>query len=191
MGSASVSPHVSAASSRPSPTAWLRCVVVAGALVGLADWVIGFALFVMVLGRRALGVFQSAATGVLGPTAFRGGWPTAIVGIGLHFAISIGWAVLFAALYARVPIVRRWARHPAGLALLATAAGIIVWLVMNEVVMSLSRARPYPTGGGLWWALLALHIPFVGLPLVWGVRAFAPPRDFAQVAARGTAVGAT
>jgi hypothetical protein len=43
---------------------------------------------------------------------------------------------------------------------------------MNSVVLPLSQTRPYAISSGLFWVILAGHIPFVGLPLVWGVRRF-------------------
>jgi hypothetical protein len=56
----------------------------------------------------------------------------------------------------------------------AALAGIGVWLVMNNIVLTFSRGRPYSIDSWLFWAILLLHVPFVGVPLVWGTRRFAP-----------------
>ncbi|HEX7121612.1 MAG TPA: hypothetical protein VF178_04510 [Gemmatimonadaceae bacterium] len=56
----------------------------------------------------------------------------------------------------------------------APAAGVLVWLVMNNVIAPLGRGRPEPVGTPAFWAVLVGHVFFVGLPLVWGTRHFAP-----------------
>ena len=157
----------------PSASTWLRAVLLTSLLVGLADYVIGFGIFVVGLGRPVLGVLQHPAAGLLGPAAYRGGLATALLGTALHFTIAIGWAAVFALLYRVSPALRRAIATPVGLGLAAILAGAIIWLAMNNVVMPLSRIRPYALGSDLFWMILLGHIPFVGLPLVWGIRRYA------------------
>ena len=159
--------------SRPSAT-WTRSVLLTGLLVGVADYAIGFGIFVALLGRPLLGVFQAPAAGLLGLAAFRGGFRTAALGTALHFVIAIAWTVLFTLLYRRSPSLRRMLEHPTGVAFASAGAGIVVWLVMNNVVAPLGRGRPEPFGTGTFWGVLVAHMFFVGLPLVWGTHRFAP-----------------
>ena len=154
--------------------AWGRCVLLTGLLVGLADYAIGFGIFVAALGRPLLGVFQAPAAGVLGPAAFRGGLATAALGTVLHFVIALAWAAVYAGAYRHGAGLRRASARVSGLALTSAAAGAVVWVVMNNVVAPLGRGRPEPFGTRVFWAVLVAHIFFVGLPLVWGTRRFAP-----------------
>ena len=151
---------------------WILCVVWTGLLVGAADYAIGFGIFAAALGTPPLGILQHPASGILGPAAYRGGIRTAALGIALHFAIALIWSVIYTAAYGALPALRRFTRTTAGLLAASVMAGVTVWRVMNSIVLPLSRTRPYPMSSGLFWVILAGHIPFVGLPLVWGVRRF-------------------
>lgn len=153
---------------------WARRVLLTGALVGVADYAIGFGIFVAMFGRPLLGVFQAPAAGVLGLAAFRGGIRTAALGTVLHFLIAVVWALVFAFFYDRWPALRRTVARVSGLALASAVVGVVVWLVMNNVVAPLGRGRPEPFGTRLFWGVLVGHVFFVGLPLVWGTRRFAP-----------------
>jgi len=97
--------------------------------------------------------------------AWRGGWPTAWLGLGLHFAIMMVIAVTFVAATAAIPALRRfWL--PVG-----ATYGVAVWLVMDRVVVPLS-ASPIPGAVDLKSALIAIavHILAVGLPIAWITR---------------------
>ena len=151
---------------------WIRCVLWTGLLVGAADYAIGFGVFTLALGTAPIRILQHPASGVLGPAAYQGGIPTVALGIALHFAIALVWSVIYTAAYGALPALRRFTRTTAGLLAASVVAGVTVWLVMNSIVLPLSRTRPYSMNSVLFWVLLAGHIPFVGLPLVWGVRRF-------------------
>jgi hypothetical protein len=140
-------------------TQWIRCVLWTGLLVGAADYAIGFGVFAAALGTPPLGILQHPAGGVLGPAAYRGGLLTAALGVALHFAIALIWSVIYAAAYRALPALRHVTRTTAGLLVAAAVAGVTVWLVMNSVVLPLSRTRPYPLSGWLFWVILAGHIP--------------------------------
>ena len=157
-----------------SSQSWMRCVALTGLLVGVADYGIGVGVFVGWLGRPALGVLQAPAAGVLGPAAFRGRLPTAALGTVLHFAIALGWAGTFALLYAHAPALRKQVSTRLGFAIVSAVAGSLIWVVMNNVIAPLSRARAEPFGTSVFWTVLIGHIVLVGVPLVWGTRRFAP-----------------
>jgi hypothetical protein len=162
-------------------TAWIRCVLVVGLLVGIADYGVGFGVFVAGLGRPVLTVFQHPAAGLLGPDAYRGGIRTACLGTALHFCFAIGWAAIFVWAYRTSAKLSSAVATTGGLLLISVLAGVFVWLFMNYIVIGASRIRPYSARGTLFWTVLLAHIPFVGLPLVWGTRRFvrsASGRDF-------------
>ena len=165
------------------PASWTRCVALTGILVGVADYAIGLGIFVAALGRPALGVLQAPAAGLLGQAAFRGGLQTAALGTALHFAIAIAWGAAFGVAYANSPRLRRATSERAGLLLVGAMVGSVVWIVMNNVVAPLGRGRAEPFGTAVFWAVLVGHVFFVGIPLAWGTRRFAPT----DVGAGGTA----
>src|SRR5688500_7174969 len=118
-----------------SASTWARCVLLTGVLVGVADYAIGFGIFVALFGRPLLGVFQAPAAGVLGLAAFRGGLRTAALGTLLHFVIAVVWALVFAFVYRRWPTLRRTVARASGLVFASAAAGAIVWLVDRKSVV--------------------------------------------------------
>jgi hypothetical protein len=145
-------------------------------LVGLADFAQSYILFSAWRHRPAIGVLQGPATGLLGRAAMQGGARTAALGTALHFAIALAWTVAFVLAYRELHSLRRLAVSRSGLAGLATVVGIIVWLTMDWVVLRFSHAHYYPLSEGYFWLLLVGHVPFVGLPLVWGVSVSAQRR---------------
>ena len=146
---------------RLSPFPVIRCVFWTGLLVGAADYAIGFGIFAAALGTSPLAILQHPASGVLGPAAYRGGTLTAALGIALHFAIALIWSVIYIAAYGALTALRHFTRTTP-LISASVMAGVSVWLVMNSIVLPLSQTRPYPISSGLFWVILAGHIPSLG-----------------------------
>ena len=157
--------------------AWTRCVAATALMVGLADFVQSYLLFSLARHRPAISVLQGPATGVLGRAAMQGGLRTAALGTVLHFGIALAWSVAFALAYRASPGLRRRTRHGWGLLGIAALTGVVVWLTMDWGVLRFSKAHYYPLTEGYFWLLLAGHVPFVGLPLVWGVSRLCPADD--------------
>jgi hypothetical protein len=110
---------------------------------------------------------QSIATGLLGTAAYRGGVPTAVLGLSLHVVIAFGWTVLFFLLTARVAVLRKLVATPGGRILAGLAWGPIIWLAMDIVVLPLSQARPTPTTSPTFYINLMQHALLIGLPMSW------------------------
>lgn len=107
-------------------------------------------------------VLQSVAGGWLGSDAYRGGWPTAWLGLASHYAIMLGVAAVYVVAAARIPALRRqW--FPAGV-----AYGVAVWLAMTFVVVPLSASTLTPPDS-LMAAMkpIVIHILCVGLPIAF------------------------
>lgn len=139
-----------------------RTALYAGLLAGALDIAAAVLTNLQVPARAVL---QSVASGLLGAEAYRGGWPTAGLGLAAHFAIMLVIAVVFVAAAARFPALRRhWL--PAG-----ALFGVAVWVVMAFVVVPLS-ASPISGPVDLTAALkpIAIHILCVGLPIAWVAR---------------------
>ena len=139
-----------------------RTALYAGLLAGALDITAAILTNPQVPARVVL---QSVAGGLLGPAAYRGGWPTAWLGLASHFAVMLVIAVTFVAAAAAIPALRRlWV--PVGVVF-----GVTVWLAMTFVVVPMS-ASPLTPPADLMTALkpIIVHILAVGLPIAWVAR---------------------
>ena len=80
-----------------------------------------------------LGLFQFIASGAFGNAAFSGGVPMAIAGLLFHYLIALTWTVIFFLLYPKLKFLS------ANRFIVGVLYGIFVWLVMNLIVLRLSR----------------------------------------------------
>jgi hypothetical protein len=116
-------------------------------------------IFFSLRGAKPIRIPQSIASGLLGAKAFQRGWPTALLGIALHFLIACTAAAIF---YAASRKIRFLTAQPVLAGLLYGAA---IYLFMNYVVVPLSAARSAPFSL-LIFVTGALAILFlVGLPI--------------------------
>jgi hypothetical protein len=126
-------------------------------------------IYYPLLGSTPLKVVQSIASGLLGRTAFDGGWRTGLLGLALQYVIATG------ACAAYWLASRKLATLTARPVFWGSLFGVAVYFFMKLVVLPLS-AIPWhvtfePTV--VPWELAA-HILFVGLPIALIVRAGAP-----------------
>ena len=105
-------------------------------------------------------VLQYLASGALGNTAFEGGIATALLGVFFHLLVSFVVAGVFILSADRIPLLRRHAIPG------ALVYGFGVYLVMNWIVLPLSKAPPLPppTMPQLI-AMIVDHLLVIGLPL--------------------------
>jgi hypothetical protein len=119
-----------------------KALVATALLVGTLDitYAIGFSYFRS--GTPPARLLQSVAAGAFGrDAAFSGGVWTAAAGLAFHFFIAFTITAIFFAAASLLPwLVRR----PA---IIGPVYGIGVYLVMNFVVIPLSRIGPRPLAG--------------------------------------------
>lgn len=155
-------------------------MLVAGLLAGILDILAAFGLR-GVYGVSPIRVLQAIASGVLGPSAFAHGYASAALGFGLHFVIAFGAAGLYYAASRRITLLVDRA------ILCGSLYGIIVYTVMNQIVLPLSRV---PFRDSSWHsvsAMMVIHVLFVGLPIALTVRHNARSRGRATAAALSAA----
>jgi hypothetical protein len=142
-----------------------RAILAGGLTAGLLDIV--FAIVSNgAKGVPAPTVLQAIASGLAGPSAYRGGAGAAAAGALLHFAMALLMAAVFVAAARRLPIL---IRHTLAAGLLY---GLALYLLMHLAVVPLSR---FPGGSlplDLWG--LAAHLFLVGLPIAFANRRWAP-----------------
>jgi len=141
-----------------------QAILIGGALGGLLD--ITFAIsFAMYNGLTPERLLQVVASGLVGRSAFSGGFATAALGLACHFVLSLAWMTLFFTAARQAPSL---AARPL---ISATGYGMVVFLVMRLVVLPLS-AFPNPvTFKPLATTLdLLSHMFLFALPIVWATR---------------------
>lgn len=112
-------------------------------------------------------VFQSIAVGVLGRESFQGGVASALLGAALHLFIATMFVVAANLVGRRLP---RILQQPLAY---GPAYGVLLYLIMNFVVMPLSRVGATPSFTRPWPIVLSIlaHIVFGTIALLYARRA--------------------
>jgi uncharacterized membrane protein YagU involved in acid resistance len=155
---------------QPTPSADTWTVLKAGLWGGFVAGTLDVMLALTLYGQGPMRTFQGVASGLLGKTAYDGGWPTSLVGYACHFFIAITWSLVFALVSLKLPVLVRLA-VAAGL-----AYGVLIFFTMNYVVIPLSAApfgRPFQLSvlqNPTWLKGLAGHMVLIGLPMALFAR---------------------
>lgn len=142
-----------------------RWVALGTLAVAVLD-ILGAFLFFGLRGVSPVRILQSIAAGVQGRGAYQGGTGSAVLGLSLHFFISLVVVLVFFVVARAVPVLLR---RPF---LSGPLYGLAVYWVMNNVVLPLSATPPTvgPSGAILVYGLL-IHAFGVGLPAALAARA--------------------
>ncbi len=141
------------------PLGWGRAALAAGLLAGTLDITAACTRYTLATHKSFANVLTYVASGCFGPAAFTGGAAMAWAGLALHYLIATGFAVAFFLLYPRLALLRG---RPVPTGLLY---GVAVWLVMNLIIVPLSRAHklPFTVAGAA--REMAILMVCVGLPI--------------------------
>lgn len=136
----------------------------AGLLVGTLDWMAACLVFMIRGGGDPTRVFAYIASALMGPEAFGGQAWVPFFGLLLHYIIAYSWTTLFFIAYPRVLALRGspW--------VVGIVYGAVVWLVMNLIVIPLSRIPPVTikvTSAAIGMSVLMVCI---GIPLAFRAR---------------------
>lgn len=151
------------------PMAPIRTILITGLYAGLLDGVAAVVVTYIRSGKGPAIVYQYIASALLGPTAFSGGIPMVILGIVLHMIIAFLWALIFFLLCNVFPPRRQ---AVAGCVIPGILYGMAVWVIMNLVVLPLSRVTQGPfttTGVSIGMSVLILCI---GIPIAWSAHRY-------------------
>jgi uncharacterized membrane protein YagU involved in acid resistance len=136
----------------------MRPILLGTLVVGALD-IAEVILFYAFRDVKPIRILQSVATGLLGRDAFKGGIPTAILGLALHFFIAFVVVTVYYLASRRLEVLRR---HPA---IAGAIYGLLVYAFMNFAVLPLSAAGP--PNFSSWPAVangLFAHVFCVGIP---------------------------
>ena len=142
-------------------------VLYGGLLIALGDMAFATSLWFSWDLDGLARMFRSIAAGVLGPASAGGGAPAAWLGVGLHVAMASSFVLAYTLAAWRMP---RLLQHPARHGI---AYGLLLYVVMNFVVMPLSRIGSSPTFAHLDWITMSLiaHMVFGVICVVFAGRA--------------------
>jgi uncharacterized membrane protein YagU involved in acid resistance len=152
-----------AATFRETRTASVLLTVLTGAAIaGSLDLAFAF-VFYGLHGATPVRILQSIASGLLGMSAFTGGWPAAALGAFCHYFILSVATFLYL-------VAGRQFRGLLGHAVIwGLLYGVAIYLFMHYVVVPLSAAPTFKTTPGAVYGELASHF-LVGLSIALVVR---------------------
>jgi len=143
------------ASEAAALTPW-RSTLYGTAVVGGIDFAYA-TLFVVYRGRPWYRPWQGVASAVLGADSFKGGYPSALLGVLLHFTVAACIVAVYLIASRWVPVLRQKTL------LCGVVYGVLAFFVMNLVVVPLTRIGPQPL---VWSAFnvggLLLHTFLLG-----------------------------
>jgi hypothetical protein len=145
-----------------APSAGMLASFGAGLVAGTTNLIAAGAIF----GGTLTHGLQLIASGLLGERAFQGGTPTAVLGAGLHYGISIAAAGLYCAL----ALGRDWWREHWLIG--GILFGVAAYLVMNLIVVPLSNAPNPDLSPAIIAKELVAHTVMFGVPIAGIVTIF-------------------
>lgn len=119
-------------------------------------------------GKSPLDVFHYIASGLIGMAAFGGGVWTGLLGVAVHFGLTILMAAVFVVLAARKPVL--W-QNPLAAGL---TFGALEFLLMYYVIVPHSGAPKFKQPDGVWANLSTAltHGCYTGLPIALVAQRF-------------------
>ena len=141
-------------------------LLITGLLAGFLDGAAAVLLFMARGNRNPAVLFRFIASGVYGQAAFTGGIRMAWLGLIVHFLIALS----FVAAYFGVCHFVSWPLlHPLAAALVY---GLLVWIVMNLLVVPLSRTAHRPFSWAFALVNILILMGAIGVPAAWGARLY-------------------
>jgi hypothetical protein len=154
---------------QPSSIAWKQ-VLLGGLLVAIGDIVFATTLWFSWTQEGLTRVFQTIAVGVLGQASYEGGAAAAGLGAALHVFMATMFVVIYTLVARRHrPVLDRpWVYGP--------LYGVLLYVVMNFVVMPLSRVGRSPSFAHPDWitAAVVAHMVFGVICVLFARRALQP-----------------
>ena len=134
----------------------LKALLYGAGVVGAIDFLYA-TVFVVLRGRPWYRAWQGVASAVLGPDSFSGGYPTALLGVLLHFTVALCIVAVYLVASRWIPVLTQKT------VLCGLAFGLAAFFVMNLVVVPLTRIGRQPL---VWSAFniggLLVHIFLLG-----------------------------
>lgn len=134
---------------------WLQ-VILGGVVIGVGDTIFATMVWFSWDSAGFTKLFQTIAVGLLGKASYDGGTGAALLGVFCHFFI----ATMFVLAYTLVSLRRpELLRKPF---VFGPLYGVLLYLIMNLVVLPLSRVGRFPSLQHIDWIVLSIlaHMMF-------------------------------
>ncbi|QMW02500.1 hypothetical protein [Spirosoma foliorum] len=143
-------------------------VVITWLVAGTLDLVAAFTLFISQTNKSPTLLLRSITSAALGSRAFRGGSVMALLGLIFHYAIALCWTVFYFVVIPRLLPCGGVLTH-------AVAYGLFVWVIMNLIVLPLSKAEPRPFVPLMALVNIVILILAIGLPCAYAAKNYPLP----------------
>lgn len=144
-----------------------RQALLGGLIIAIGDVIFATTLWFSWSTAGLTRLFQTIAVGALGKASFAGGVPTAVLGAALHLCMATLFVIVYILAARRAPGLLRkpWTY--------GALYGVLLYVVMNFVVMPLSRVGASPSFKHPDWigASLLAHMLFGVVCVVFARRA--------------------
>jgi len=135
-------------------------IIITWLIVGSLDCAAAFALFFFQTKQNPLLLLKGISSAALGPRAFSGGWEVIVLGLFFHYFIALCWTVFYFIIFPRL--------LPCGTVFTnAVVFGLFIWVIMNIVVLPLSKAEPRPFSPIIALINICILIVAIGLPCAY------------------------
>ncbi|WP_162903262.1 DUF1440 domain-containing protein [Taibaiella koreensis] len=136
-------------------------ILITGLIAGSLDFMAAVLLFVSRSKQRPSVLLRYIASAAFGSRAFSGGSGMALLGLGFHYLIAFFWAAVYFVVFQRI--------FTCGTGVLVNAIvyGLFVWVIMNLVVLPLSKAAPRPFSAPVALINILILIVAIGLPCAY------------------------
>jgi hypothetical protein len=141
----------------------MRIILLTALVAGSLDLGMALLFFTLRTRQKPAVLLRYIASAVFGDKAFKGNSRMVVAGIGFHYAIALCWVGFYCSVYPT------W--HTT-MFVDATIYGLLVWVVMNLVVLPLSKARPRPFSISFMLINILILIIAIGLPCAYAARHF-------------------
>lgn len=142
-------------------------ILVAGLIVGAMDALAAITHAYLLRGTPPAAVWRYVASAVFGKSAGAGGPEMVLWGLLFHLTVATLWTALFFVAYPRIRFLS------ANMVVAGMAYGLFVWLMMNFVVVPLTRIGMGPirltTGTVL---MILIHLFVIGVPISYLARRY-------------------
>ncbi|SFO52295.1 hypothetical protein SAMN05428949_5559 [Chitinophaga sp. YR627] len=139
-------------------------IIITGLIAGSLDFLAAILLFVSRSKQKPAILLRYITSAALGPRAFSGGTQMALLGLCFHYLIALCWTALYFIVFPKL--------FPCDTMVLTNAViyGLFVWVIMNLVILPLSKAEPRPFSALFALVNIAILIIAIGLPCAYAAK---------------------
>jgi hypothetical protein len=144
----------------------IAVVARAGALLAVVDGICAVAINSLVFHQATLGrTFQGVAASLLGKASLSMGASSVALGLAIHLTVAVAWVAVYVLASRKIPALRRASGSRASFATVGPLLGAFIWVVMNFVIVPMTRLHALPLASAPFEVFLLQHMLVVG-PLI-------------------------